>query len=128
MTLPAAVANRNDDNNKKSTFSNPIELPSLETTEAVDRQKQQAFEALEIISYSTDGQYQQYVKCQCCFKNIRIVGRLQSPRGNRIDTLRKRISYLEERYRRGAFSAFFYCRWSTTTNQKSKRRTASPTS
>jgi hypothetical protein len=37
---------------------------------------------------------------------IKIVGRLQSPRGNRIDTLQKRIRYLEERYRKDEFSAF----------------------
>ena len=68
MTLPAAVANSKDNDNK-NTFSNPIELPSLETTDAIDRKKEEAYEALEFSS-STDGQQYQYVKCQKCCQAI----------------------------------------------------------
>jgi DNA-directed RNA polymerase subunit RPC12/RpoP len=94
MTLPAAVANRKDNDNK-NTFSNPIELPSMQIADAADIQKEQAFQALEYSS-DADGQYQ-YVKCQYCSKNIRIVGKLQTPKkpSERIGVLQKRIKWLE---------------------------------
>ena len=100
MTLPAAVANRKDNDNK-NTFSNPIELPSLETTDAIDRKKEEAYEALEFSS-STDGQQYQYVKCQKCCQAIRIVGKLQTPKtaSDRIGVLQKRIKWHEECQRR----------------------------
>jgi hypothetical protein len=85
MTLPAAVANKKNrnENDNKSTFSNPIELSPLEGTEAADREKEQAFNSLEYLNSN------EAVRCQCCSNWIRIVGRLQSPRGNRMDTIRK---------------------------------------
>jgi hypothetical protein len=87
MTLPIAAAAANN----KSTFSNPIELPSLEEVEAMDKLREEAIEALEYSS-SEDGQYQ-YVKCQKCAQAIRIVGKLQRPKSpnDRIATLQKRI-------------------------------------
>ena len=87
MTRPAAAAN----NNNTSTFSNPIELPSMQIADASDRQKDQAFDALE---FSSDGQYQ-YVKCQCCYNSIRIVGKLERLKSERIEILKKRRRYAE---------------------------------
>ena len=83
--------NTSDFNN----WTNPVEIPPLETTDAIDRKKQEAYEALEYSS-SEDGQYQ-YVKCQYCSKNIRIVGKLQTPKkpSERIAVLQKRIKWLE---------------------------------
>jgi hypothetical protein len=68
----------------------------METTYLPDRQKEEAFNSLEF----SDNNGEEAVRCQCCNNWIHIVGRLQSPRGNRADTLRKRISYLQERYRK----------------------------
>jgi hypothetical protein len=95
MTLPAAVAAKKDNNNKKqNAFNNPIELPPMQIANAADRAKEEAIAALEI---SKDGKY---AKCQCCGQNIRIVGKMARPQNDRIATLEKRIRYLEK-YPRG---------------------------
>ena len=49
-----------------SNWTNPVEIPPLETTDATDRKKEEANEALE---FSSDGQYQ-YVKCQKCAQDV----------------------------------------------------------
>jgi hypothetical protein len=93
--------------NANVEFPIPIPPAPLEGTDAADRARQQAFEALEYV-FSEDEQQQQcqYVKCQnpSCSKknkNIKIVGRLPMPKsGTRIQMLQKRLNYLE-RYPNG---------------------------
>ena len=67
MTLPAAVAHSNENN--KNTISNLIELPSLETTDAVDRQQKEAFKSLEFVKKN------EFVRCQYSHKAIKIHGK-----------------------------------------------------
>lgn len=79
-----------------SNFNNPVQLSSLEEIAEMDRQREQAIEAIEI---SDDGSK---VRCQHCRAYIAIVGKLIKPktRNDRIGILEKRISYLEK-YPRG---------------------------
>ncbi len=85
MTLPAAVAN-----NKKSTFSNPIELPSMQIADAEDRQREEAFNSLEFLKDNSA------VRCQCCHKAIKITGKMHRPTNDRIEQIKKRIRSIEE--------------------------------
>jgi hypothetical protein len=74
-------------------MNEPIELPSLQEIEEMERQRSQAIESLEIIDST--------VKCQRCGVAVPIVGKLTKLRkGNRIDTLQKRIRWLENYYSR----------------------------
>jgi hypothetical protein len=75
-----------------SKFSNPVELPSLEEIEAMDRQREEDITAIEI---SDDGRY---TKCQNCNAFVAIVGKLQRPKApnDRMAVLQKRIKWLEE--------------------------------
>ena len=93
MTLPASAVANSKDNNNNSTFSNPVELPPMETTYLPDRQKEEAFNSLEFLNDN------EAVRCQCCNNWIRIVGKLQKPKSanDRISTLQKRIKWLEFR-------------------------------
>jgi hypothetical protein len=96
MTLPAAVAN----NNKNRTFSNPIELPSLEEIEAMEKQRQNAIDSLEIIDNNSK------TKCQRRSQAIPIFGRLPRPKAvTRIDILQKRLSYFKSQPRSGSIDS-----------------------
>ena len=96
MTLPAAVAN----NNKNRTFSNPIELPSLEEIEAMEKQRQNAIDSLEIIDNNSK------TKCQRRSQAIPMVGRLSRPKaGTRIDILQKRLSYFKSQPSSGSIDS-----------------------
>jgi hypothetical protein len=94
MTISAAAAAKaKANNNNANKLSSPIELPSLEEIEAMEKQQQNAIDSLEIIQGSK-------AKCQRCSQAIPIVGRLQRPKGHtRIDTLQKMLSYLENQSR-----------------------------
>jgi hypothetical protein len=46
-------------------FNNPVEVPSLDEIERMDKLREEAIEALEI-SFSADGQHH-HVKCQKFF-------------------------------------------------------------
>jgi hypothetical protein len=72
-----------------SNFSNPVELPSIQIGDVADRQQEEAIQKLEI---SEDGQY---VKCQSCHKDIKMVGKLPNPKRARIATIQRRIAWLE---------------------------------
>lgn len=80
-----------------SKWTNPVEISSaLETTEVIDRQKEKEYAALE---FSSDGKDQrQYVKCQKCGENKRIVGKLHTPKttNDRMSVLQKRIKWYED--------------------------------
>jgi hypothetical protein len=52
----------------ESNFNNPVELPSLQEIEAMDKQRQEAIESIEISGNSA--------RCQRCSAYIPIVGRL----------------------------------------------------
>jgi hypothetical protein len=69
----------------------PIELPSLEEIEQMNRQRDQALEALEIFDHS--------VKCQRCHNTVPIVAKLRRPMNDRVAILQKRIKWLETHYR-----------------------------
>ena len=72
------------------TPSNPAgSTPLLETTDAVDRQQEEAIAALE---YLNDNEA---VRCQCCNNWIRIVCKLQRPKNDRMHILEKRIKWIE---------------------------------
>ena len=89
MTISKAAAAANY---KINSFSNPKELPSLESTTAIDRQQEESYATLEFSSYGEN----QYVKCQRCGQAKRIVGKLQRPKNDRIEQIKKRIRHIEE--------------------------------
>jgi hypothetical protein len=68
-------------------LSNPIELPSLEQIEEMDKERLQAIEALEISNDS--------IKCQKCGNSVPLLRTLTKPRSNRIDALQKRVKWIE---------------------------------
>ncbi len=70
MTLPAAIAAKKD--NQQNGFNNPIELPSMQIADAADRAQEEAFNSLEFVKNKA-------VKCQCCHKPIKIVGKMHRP-------------------------------------------------
>jgi hypothetical protein len=74
-----------------STFNNPIPLPSLETADAIDKQQEEAYAALEFSSYEEN----QYVKCQCCNNWIKRAGKMHKPTNDRIEQIRRRIKQIE---------------------------------
>jgi hypothetical protein len=84
-------------------MNDAFEIPSLEEIEEMERQPSQAIESLQISNHS--------VKCQKCGVAIPMVGKLTrtKPKGNRIDTLEKRIKWLEH-----------YCINNSTNNIKKK--------
>ena len=69
-----------------------FELPSLEQIEEMNRQRSQAIEALEISDNS--------VKCQSCGMAVPLLRTSTKPRSNRIDTMQKRVKWIEN-YCRG---------------------------
>jgi adenine-specific DNA methylase len=73
-------------------LNDPFELPSIEEIEAMERQRSQAIEALEIFDHS--------VKCQRCGNAVPIVGKLTKVNNDRIGILQKRIKWIEN-YRHG---------------------------
>lgn len=79
-----------------SKWTNPVEILPMEGTDAADRAKEQAFEALEFFSSEDDGRQRQYVKCQSYGQFIHIVGKLQRPTNDRMAVLQKRISHMEK--------------------------------
>jgi hypothetical protein len=74
-------------------LSNPIEIPSLEEIEAMDRKRSQAIEALEISDHS--------VKCQKCGIAVPLLRTRAKPSSIRIDGLETRINWIENRYSSG---------------------------
>lgn len=65
------------------TLTDPIELPSLEEIDKMDKQRQEAIESLET---SND-----HVKCQKCGVAIPIVGKLARPHSDTIAYVEKQI-------------------------------------
>jgi hypothetical protein len=61
---------------ENEVLSNPIEIPSLEEIEAMDRKRSQVIEALEISNDS--------VKCQKCGNSVPLLNTLTKRRSNRI--------------------------------------------
>ena len=73
-------------------MSNPIELPSLEEINEMDRQRLQAIEALEISEDSSS------VKCQKCGNAVPIVGKLMR-KSSRITALQTHLMWAEQHHR-----------------------------
>ena len=83
--------------NKQQTnqMNDPIEIPSPEQIEQMERQPSQAVEALQITISDNNSS----VKCQRCSNAIPIVGKLPHQHNNdRIAVLRNRIRFLESQY------------------------------
>jgi hypothetical protein len=74
-------------------LSNPIELPSLQEIDEMDRQRLQAIEALEI----SDGK----VKCQKCGNAFPLLSTSSKPNSVRIRFLKQHLRSLE-RYSQGS--------------------------
>jgi hypothetical protein len=88
MTLPAAIAAKKD--NQHNGFNNPIELPSMQIADAADRAQEEAYNSLEFVKKN------KFVRCQCCHKPIKIVGKMHRPTNDRIVQIKKRIKSIEE--------------------------------
>jgi hypothetical protein len=69
---------------------NPIELPSIQEIEELDRQRQNAIESLQL---SDNGNS---VKCQSCGTFIAIVGKLYRLHPKRIIELKSQIRWTEQ--------------------------------
>jgi hypothetical protein len=80
------------DNNKEGlSLSNPVELPSLEEIQQMDRKRLEAIELLEISN--------SHVKCQRCGNAIPLGPKyIRSFKNDRIGVLERRIIWLEEHY------------------------------
>jgi hypothetical protein len=68
-------------------LNEPLELPSLEEIEQMERRRLQAIESLHICNHS--------VKCQRCGIAVPVVGKLTRTGNDRISVLQKRIRWLE---------------------------------
>jgi hypothetical protein len=73
--------------NKALYKNDPVEIPSLEEVEKMERQRSQAIEALEISD--------NMVKCQRCRNAIPIVGKTSRPANDRVAILQARIKWIE---------------------------------
>jgi hypothetical protein len=67
-----------------------FEIPSLEQIEQMEKQWSEAIQSLQISNDS--------VKCQKCGNAVSLLRTLTKPKSNRIDTLQKRIKWIENYY------------------------------
>lgn len=72
---------------------NPIELPSMQEIEEMDKLQQEAIQSIEI---SGSGESPQSVKCQSCGAFVPIYGKLQRLHPKRIIALRNQIKCAEQ--------------------------------
>jgi hypothetical protein len=74
----------------------PVELPSLEQIEQMERRRDKALDAVEI-SVSESGE-PRTVKSQRCNKAVPIVAKIRRPINDRVVILQKRIKWIETHY------------------------------